>query len=511
MSYQISSYRLGDAYQSKLYDEDIEALLREHPNTIGSEYLLSEKKQESKCIDTITEIVQKYIEKNKHLLPKDIETSTVIHLRLGDVVEGNTWHERLKRPFDVDLYKSIIPNQKTYVIGKPFFANTSSTNYEESIQTSEKYLEKLINELGATHFDGGHADIDLCCAVACECFVQGKGFFSDLIIQIRKKLNLKNIETTFKQGMKFKKVALISTYCDTQEKLDVLSKNIDNVKTFGLDVVVISPLSLPEYIQKKCDYFLLMKDNPVLDWPQRAMFAWKDMNLNGQKIKITRTYADYGWAGLYQVKKLSEIALSLNYDYFYHMIYDLKFDETVVDGLLGESDCDVYSSKRGDIVWEVGLHFMIFNKENLKKFIQHITLKNYLASKGGDAFVWLHQLNEVFPYKIVKTPVEDEIYYYDGHDFFNSSPIDDLKIFIEKNDETDSTIKLLFYDVNQPKNIFLKIGKDEYGYQINVNSLIDLGFKKENIKNVSLVYNGVEYDITKKIEMVKHNTLQIMV
>ena len=64
-----------------------------------------------------------------------------------------------------------------------------------------------------------------------------------------------------------KKVALISTYCDTQEKIDVLIKNIDKVKAYGLDVIVISPIFLPQYVQTKCDYFLLTKDNPVLDWP----------------------------------------------------------------------------------------------------------------------------------------------------------------------------------------------------------------------------------------------------
>jgi len=509
MSYQVSSYRLGDAYQSKLYDEDIEELLAEHPGTIGAEYLTSEKKQDTKCIDTITSIVLKYVEKNRHLLPEDIENSTVVHLRLGDVVAGDKWHEKHKRPFDVDFYKSVVPNQNTYVIGKPFFAKTSSTNYKESVETSEKYLENLIKELGAKHFDGGHADVDLCCGVACECFVQGKGFFSDLIVQIRKKLNKKNIETTFKQGMKVKKAALISTYCDTQEKLDVLSKNIDSLKTFGMDVIVVSPFFLPEYIQNKCEYFFSMKDNPVLDWPKRAMFAWKDLILNGNRIKITRTYADYGWAGLYQVKKLSEIALSLDYDYFYHMIYDLKFDETVVEGLLGEAECDIYSSKRDEEIWEVGLHFMIFNREKLTDFVQHITLENYLNSKGGDAFVWLHRLRNTFPYNIVKKPVEDEIYYYKGQSFFNWSPIEDLKIFIEKNDETDTTIKLLFYDVIESKNIILKVGEDEYGYQINGNSLIDLGFKKNDIKNVSLTYNGVEYDMTDEIRKIKHNTLNI--
>ena len=134
-----------------------------------------------------------------------------------------------------------------------------------------------------------------------------------------------------------KKVALISTYCDTQEKLDVLEKNIDNIKKLAIDVIVISPIFLPQYIQTKCDYFFLTKDNPVLEWPQKAMQAWKNILINGKSITITRVYADYGWAGLSQVKKLSELALALDYDYFYHMIYDLKFDETVIVRRLKET------------------------------------------------------------------------------------------------------------------------------------------------------------------------------
>lgn len=304
-----------------------------------------------------------------------------------------------------------------------------------------------------------------------------------------------------------KKVALISTYCDTQEKIDILERNIDNVKICGLDVIVISPLFLPEKIQNKCDYFLLIKDNPVLDWPSKAMFAWKELTLNENRIKITRTYPDYGWAGLYQVKKLSEIALSLDYDYFYHMIYDLKFDETVVEGLLSERECDVYSSKRGNIIWEVGLHFMIFNREKLTNFIPHITLQNYLNSRGGDAFVWLHRLMDIFPYNIIKKPVEDEIYYYEGLDFFNSSPIKDLKFFVDKNDQEISTIKLLFYEIEGVKKILLTVGENKYQYEINGVSLIDLGFEKENIPYVSIEHEGIEYELTDTIKKIKHNTI----
>ena len=40
-----------------------------------------------------------------------------------------------------------------------------------------------------------------------------------------------------------KKIVLISTYCDTIEKIEILKENIIKIKSFGLDVLVISPLT----------------------------------------------------------------------------------------------------------------------------------------------------------------------------------------------------------------------------------------------------------------------------
>ena len=305
-----------------------------------------------------------------------------------------------------------------------------------------------------------------------------------------------------------KKVALISTYCDTQEKIDVLIKNIDNVKAYGLDVIVISPIFLPQYIQTKCDYFFLTKDNPVLDWPGKAMQAWKNILINDKSITITRTYADYGWAGLFQVKKLSELALTLDYDYFYHMIYDLKFDETVVEGLTSEGKFNIYSSKRGAQIWDVGLHFMIFNRENLQKFIPHITLENYLTLKDGDAFTWLHKLRETFPYNIIQKPVEDEIYYYEGHDFFNFSPIAELPFFIIKDDEQLDSIKLLLYLSTEHIPFQIRIDDiiiDEVSENFKI---IDLGFNKLSPKSVQIIYNETVFDITDTINKLKHSTFR---
>jgi hypothetical protein len=195
----ISSYRLGDLLFVGLSENEINEILTEYPNSIGAKYILEKSKNiYSNNIDIITNIVLQHIEENLDFLPKNITDSTLIHLRLGDVVAGNEWHEKLKRPLEVNYIKSLLANDtnQKYVIGKCFFAKPSSTNYEECITLSNEYLHNVINELQAEHFNSGNADIDLCCAVKSKLFIQGRGFFSKLIVEIRKKLKLNSIETS---------------------------------------------------------------------------------------------------------------------------------------------------------------------------------------------------------------------------------------------------------------------------------------------------------------------------
>jgi len=195
----ISSYRLGDLVLLDLGENEINEIVTEHPSSIGCKYILEKRKNSyHNNIDIITKIVLEHIEEKLEFLPKDILDSTLIHLRLGDVIAGNEWHEKIKRPIEIDYLKSLVINDsnKKYIIGKCFFAKTSSNNYEECINLSNIYLQNVINELQAEHFDSGNADIDLCCAVKSKIFIQGKGFFSKLIVEIRKKLNLINIETS---------------------------------------------------------------------------------------------------------------------------------------------------------------------------------------------------------------------------------------------------------------------------------------------------------------------------
>ena len=195
----ISSYRLGDLVLLDLSENETNEILMEHPNSIGSKYILEKRNNTGyNNIDLITKIVMEHIEQNLHFLPKNITDSTLIHLRLGDVVAGNEWHEKIKRPLEVDYIKSLVSNDTNpkYVIGKCFFARPSSINYEECINKSNEYLHNVINELQAEYFNSGNADIDLCCGVKSKLFIQGRGYFSKLIVEIRKQLNLSSIETS---------------------------------------------------------------------------------------------------------------------------------------------------------------------------------------------------------------------------------------------------------------------------------------------------------------------------
>ena len=324
-------------------------------------------------------------------------------------------------------------------------------------------------------------------------------------LTILKRTDIPEVET-IKEN---KKVALISTFCDTQEKLEVLEKNINIIKSYNIDVIAISPFILPDHIVKLCDYFFITKDNPILEWPMRGMYAWRKMNINGVTHEMATAYSDYGFAGLTQIKQLSNIALGLDYGQFYHMIYDIKIDENVIEGFKSKRKCNVYPSKRDDDIWAVGLHYMIFDRPSLKKLIKYITLVDYLNVKNGDAFAWLHSVKDKVGYIIESTPIEDEIYYYKGHDFFNMSPIDGFKFFIQKDGEIITNIKLYFYEHEGNKTIDVKVGEIKTTHIVKNLDIIDLGFDKLNYQPVIITYNSIDYDITDIIINLKHNVLNI--
>ena len=67
-----------------------------------------------------------------------------------------------------------------------------------------------------------------------------------------------------------KKIVLINSYCDSEHKINILNKNIDILKSMNVDIMLYSPIILPDYIYEKCNYFLFIKENKVLNFKTLA-------------------------------------------------------------------------------------------------------------------------------------------------------------------------------------------------------------------------------------------------
>ena len=179
---------------------------------------------------------------------------------------------------------------------------------------------------------------------------------------------------TNENNFKGKRVVLISSYCDTKEKIDVLINTIKVVKSYNLDVMVNSPLPLPSDVINMCDFYLQTKENPLLNWPEKSVMSWARYVGKDREIVVKRSVIDYGWAALYQTKKLSEYALTYDYDRYYHIIYDTEIDDTVVSTFLSDKKCNFFPFHEH----KVSLHLIALDRENLLKFSNLITFDSYL-------------------------------------------------------------------------------------------------------------------------------------
>ena len=297
------------------------------------------------------------------------------------------------------------------------------------------------------------------------------------------------------------KIVLISSYCDTDEKIEILNTNIDTLKNLGLDVMLNSPIQLPLETIKKCDYFFLTKDNPILEWPLKAVYVYSSYFINGKSVTMNRCFSDYGWANVYQIKKLSEFSLTYDYKYFYHIIYDLIIDDVAIDAFNSEEKlCNFYHFHEHNVC----LHLMCFDREHLTKFLSCLTLDKYLEL-GGIAEQWLDRLllENNFDYTIEDSYVDDKILFRGHNSLVNYSKIDGLIFFILKHAENLDNITLYFYNI--PNDMEIKI--NDSIYYISNDYTIDLGYNKENIINTVIEYNGVKQNITQDIIDITHNTI----
>ena len=312
-----------------------------------------------------------------------------------------------------------------------------------------------------------------------------------------------------------KKIILISTFCDTEEKQNILSENIDILKNQGLDVMCLSPnfIQLPHNIVEKSDFVFYTKENPLLSWPEKSWTFWRTINTDKGWVRMTNFVNDYGWAALYQTKKLSEIALTFEYNIFYHMIYDTELSENLIKEIRSD-EVNIIHSRRDpnnpETLWETTLHFMVFDREMMENIVKEITLKEYLSdgSKAaeGEVLKWKKKFN--IPTK--GEPVKDKIFLYNNKDLFNYSNDDNYKFFVNKNENYSNQkpeLKIIFYDIKIDGNIQLIINDVVRDFKLikDKNKIIELDVHCNDIEKFIITFNGDNYNFTETYLNISRN------
>jgi hypothetical protein len=300
-----------------------------------------------------------------------------------------------------------------------------------------------------------------------------------------------------------KKIALITSFCNTKEKLKVLYDNIKTIKDLGLDVMVFSHFYLPKNINNIIDYTIISKENPIITWPEKGILQWQSISYNNFSIHMSIANSDYGYAVLNQIKRMASLALSMDYNSFFIIDYDLNITDYVKSILLDNKKNSFFPAKniRGD-TWPIGLRLISLDREHLIRFENLITKENYMFNITDCAESWIHKSINFIPVINENEHLEDLIYNYEHINFFDQSIIKGLKLFIHK--IVNSELKLFFYDFKNVKNFTIKT--EDFIQEFNVNEFEEIEFPYKEYNSFIVVYEGKEYDFTDIISKITFNT-----
>ena len=316
------------------------------------------------------------------------------------------------------------------------------------------------------------------------------------------------------------RLVLISTFCDTQEKLDIFSENVNKFKDAGLHVMAIGPrwLPIPDDVIKKCDFFYFTKENPLLCYPQRRHTHWLSQPIKeNQHVVLHRGFDDYGWASMYQIKKLLQLGLTYDYDSFCVTIYDTVITDELIHKLLAKENNNIlhkrFEPKNPDNVVPA-MHFMIFDRKTAILIEKDITLGRYLEMNFAEDF--LERWVSMFDLMYEEPHVTDKIYFWDNQPpTFDFQIHKDFKFFVSKHldekiirgiknegrtEDLSSNIRLVLYDFANDD-----VGKEELTVELNGMEfsftpqqwlIVEFPISSQAIKSIRIHYLSEIIDLT---------------
>jgi hypothetical protein len=297
-----------------------------------------------------------------------------------------------------------------------------------------------------------------------------------------------------------KKLVLISSYCDSEEKRKVLKTNLELLRKIDTSILLYSPIHMGEDIINLVDFYFLNPNNPLGE--DSSNIFWKEEFFQKKKIKFYRFWRNNRFAVFSQFEKLMEIAMILNYDINYFMLYDLVIDNQILNFIKSKNQESFFSFRATEngkeLINDCATQFFSVLKNNLEnlqsEFIWERCLDfNYIEHFWADL---AQKINVPINRDFI---VEDHIYTFRNwqEDFFNYSPWKEFKIYFSKNIGTTDPQHCLIYDVKQPVEIFVRIDNDIQKISIMEERQFEI---KTNYQKFEFWRDGKIFDVLDKAE-----------
>lgn len=260
-----------------------------------------------------------------------------------------------------------------------------------------------------------------------------------------------------------KKVVLISSHCDTEDKLIILKTNLNILRSMNVKILLYSSFSLESEITDLVDYYFYNSVNPINE--SRGMLFWKEEFYNNKKIKFCRFWRDNNFAGFYQLKNLSKLAKILDFDLNYFILYDLVITNDIIDFINNKEDEGFFSflahENNEEKLNDCATQLYCVKKDKLDKLDDYFDWTDCQGFTNIENFIY--SVSNKLNIPVIRDfVIEDHIYQFRNwhEDFYNYSPWSKLKIYFSKNVGTNDPQHIMIYDIKEPVELFIRIDSD---------------------------------------------------
>jgi len=188
-----------------------------------------------------------------------------------------------------------------------------------------------------------------------------------------------------------KECFVITSYCNTQDRVEELIKCINNLKNFNIDILIHAHYPLDLQVQKLATFYIYDSTNPIIRDGSKSIIRWKWYKTANKLLTIPNP--DYSYAVMNQWVESLKFLKAKNYEKIHIINYDTFISDFVFrkhQNFLDEYDAvfEYTNMKPRDFsanqVSDENLIFIVFfsiKKSFVDVFTNELTLEKYLASR----------------------------------------------------------------------------------------------------------------------------------